>query len=424
MSEGLLESLTASSLVSARRQLRLDAIGAAGLPSPRSERWKYTSLRALARRSFEAATPLLDLPGGAELLADIPAPRLVFVQGAFSAQHSNLEGLLPGVSFSTQSLQPDSIRDADAETEAGSDSPPLPDEVFAELGRVLAQCGARLHVETGLDATAQPLHLVQIGTPASSAQAWHLLHAVHIAAGARALLVEHHLDCGEHAHLVNQEVHVAVAEGAQFTHVRVQACSSQTTSLLRTVATVDAGAQYRRLDLETGAALSRHELDIDLVGKGASVRANGLQLARARTHLDTRLQVRHVARDTTCDLAWRGVADGRGRVVLRGGIRIEAGADGSDARLSSRNLLLSDRAEIDAQPVLEIHADEVKAAHGATVGGIDTEALFYLRTRGLPEQEARRILMVSFARQPLALIDDVDVRAKLSARLDAVLGNL
>jgi Fe-S cluster assembly protein SufD len=145
-------------------------------------------------------------------------------------------------------------------------------------------------------------------------------------------------------------------------------------------------------------------------------------LADGRRHLDTRLGIRHQARDTRCELPWRGLADQRGRAVFHGGIEIRAGADGSEAELSNKNLLLSDSAEIDSQPVLVIHADEVKAAHGATVGRLDETALFYLRSRGLPAAQARTLLMQAFLREPLAMLDDAGLAKTLgdavTARLD------
>ena len=150
------------------------------------------------------------------------------------------------------------------------------------------------------------------------------------------------------------------------------------------------------------------------------MQADGVLLASGRRHVDTRLNIDHVARDTRCDLAWRGLAMDRSRAVLHGGILIRAGADGSAAALSSKNLLLSDQAEIDAQPVLEIHADEVQAAHGATVGGLDPTALFYLRSRGLPEEDARRLLTTAFCRAVLPRADAV-LRPLAEAALDRAL---
>jgi len=144
-------------------------------------------------------------------------------------------------------------------------------------------------------------------------------------------------------------------------------------------------------------------------------------LAGGKRHVDTRLGIEHIARDTACELTWRGLGTGRGRAVFHGGILIREGADGSDAMLSNKNLLLSEGAEIDTQPVLEIHADEVKAAHGATVGRLDANALFYLRSRGLPLDQAQQLLTAAFCREPLGLIADAGLSAALTAQLDQAL---
>ena len=207
-------------------------------------------------------------------------------------------------------------------------------------------------------------------------------------------------------------------------HARVQADSERATLLLRTQVELGEDADYRRLDLELGAGLSRHEFNVTLAGDRAALTANGVLLADARRHVDTRLGIEHVARDTACTLTWRGLAGGRGRAVFHGGITIHQGADGSRAGLANKNLLLSEGAEIDTQPVLVIHADEVEAAHGATVGQIDPTALFYLRTRGLPEADARQLLTRAFCREPLAVIADDDVREALMARLETRLAGV
>jgi len=165
-------------------------------------------------------------------------------------------------------------------------------------------------------------------------------------------------------------------------------------------------------------------LNVRLEGEGARLAANGVLFADGKRHLDTRLGIEHIARDTACDLVWRGLAAARGRAVFHGGITIRAGADGSDARLSNKNLLLSEGAEIDAQPVLEIHADEVRAAHGATVGRLDEGALFYLRSRGLPATVARRLLTAAFCRETLSVLDDAAMVEFIGVRLDAALGRI
>jgi Fe-S cluster assembly protein SufD len=159
----------------------------------------------------------------------------------------------------------------------------------------------------------------------------------------------------------------------------------------------------------------RHDLAVNLLGDRARLVSRGVFALRARQHADTRLDISHTARDTACDIVWRGVADGRSRGIFHGAITVNPGADGSDAQLSNKNLLLSDSAEIDTQPVLEIHADEVKAAHGATVGQLDERALFYLRSRGLSADEARSLLTLAFCRVAFDSIENEVLREHIDA---------
>ena len=418
MTSPLLESLASGFSGDASRRALLDAALQDGLPGARSERWKYTPLRALERRSFAQpdGAPTVD----PALLADIPAPRLVFVNGRFDAALSLLDQLPDGVR-----LAAGEAGEPAAPAEATGDAPIGPgDAVFARLNAALAQTGVRLRV----DAAAQverPVHLVFDGaTGETDAQAWHLHHRIEVGAGAALRVVEHHLADGEHRHLDTTTLAVSVAQGALLEHARVQRAANGATSFARTDAVLQADARYHRVDLELGGALSRHELNVRLEGERAALAAHGVLLANGRCHVDTRLGIEHVARDTRCELLWRGIGAGRGRAVFHGGITIHEGADGTDARLSNKNLLLSPTAEIDTQPVLVIHADEVQAAHGATVGQIDANALFYLRARGLPQDEARQLLTAAFCREPLVAVEDPAVRDALLARLDATLEGL
>ena len=297
------------------------------------------------------------------------------------------------------------------------------DEVFARLNAALADDGVVLRLAENARLAA-PLHLVFVGAPATADQAWHLRHFIELRRGAEATIVEHHFAAGEHAHLGNALAHVHLAAGARLQHHRLQHEAPRATLFARTDAVLARESLYQRIDLELGAGLSRHELNVRIEGEGAMLQADGVLLADGKRHVDTRLGIEHIARDTQCALTWRGLAGQRGKAVFHGGIVIRAGADGSEAELSNKNLLLSADAEIDTQPVLEIHADEVKAAHGATVGQLDPIALFYLRSRGLGEAEARRLLTAAFCREVVAAIDDAGVRALGEAALERALARL
>jgi Fe-S cluster assembly protein SufD len=412
----LLDSLASGFDGEPQHRSALDAILRDGLPGPRSEAWKYTPLRALERRGFERPD------GGVAafdpaLVAHIPAPRLVFVNGVLDTAHSDVAVIPSGVSMVL--LDARQTR-ADADAPASRDRA---DDVFANLNAVLARRGVALRIDAGTSVET-PIHLVFIGAAAATDQAWHLRHVVELGEGASLVLAEHHLGSGEHRHLDTSSLALQLGAHAQLRHARIHDAAEGATSFLRTDASLAEAADYLRLDLEMGAALSRHELNVRLEGRGARLVCNGVLLADGRRHLDTRLGIEHIGRDTTCEVLWRGIGAGRGRSVFHGGITIHEGADGSDASLSNKNLLLGENAEIDTQPVLVIHADEVKAAHGATVGQLDPTAMFYLRSRGLPEADARRLLTTAFVREPLAVIASESVRAALEARLENALSSL
>ncbi len=410
----LLESVAAGLHGDAARVAEVDAIVRDGLPTTHEEAWKYTSLRMLGQRHFLPAAEAEPLAIHAERLAGIPAPRMVFVNGRFDAALSRFDDLPAGVHLGRLADTPDATR---------ADRYLRHDEVFARLNAAVATDGLVLRVESGTRMDSC-LHLVVIGAPTGSDLAWHLRHRIELGQGATLHFTEHHLAGADHAHLGNVLTEVQLAAGASLQHLRIQREATRASLIARTDAVLAEDASYRRLDLELGAELSRHEFNVRLLGDRASLLAHGTLLAEATRHLDTRLDIRHIARDTSCDLLWRGLAGGRGRAVFHGGITIQPGADGSEARLSSKNLLLNPGAEIDAQPVLEIHADEVKAAHGATVGQLDDTALFYLRSRGLPAAQARTLLTGAFCRATLAALDAPGMSDDALHALDAALARM
>lgn len=414
----LLDSLATGFDGDGTRRAALDAALRDGLPGPRTESWKYTSLRALERRAFTSATGAVAIDPA--LLTGIPSPRLVFVNGTFSNDLSDANGLADGVELQplSQALQ-GGARESNFLERRYERS----DEVFARLNAALARDGAMLRIYESVRVEA-PIHLVFVGAATGADVAWHARHFIELRRGASATVVEHHIAQATHANLGNALTHVHLATGSTLRHARVQDDTSGATLFARTDAVLARDADYRRIDLELGAALSRHELNVRLEGEGAKLRADGVLFADGRRHLDTRLGIEHIARDTTSSLTWRGLGAGRSRAVFHGGIVIRAGADGSEAALSNKNLLLSESAEIDTQPVLEIHADEVKAAHGATVGQLDPTALFYLRSRGIPETDARRLLTAAFCREIVAGVDDETMRTQLDAALDRALSRI
>jgi Fe-S cluster assembly protein SufD len=270
---------------------------------------------------------------------------------------------------------------------------------------------------------AEPLHLLFLGAPADGDLAWYARNLVEVGEDASLAVIEHYLGAGPHGQLGNVVNQASLQPGARLDWLRVQDEDERATLIVRSEFQLAERAQLALHPLELGAGFARHDLVVELAGAGASVTARGLCALNGRQHGDTQIDVSHAARDTTSDLLWRGIADGRARAVFQGAITVQPGADGSDARLSNKNLLLSPHAEIDTKPVLEIHADEVKAAHGATVGQLDEQALFYLRSRGVPLAVARTMLTYGFCRSVLDGIEPAAWRefcvGRLAARLPA-----
>ena len=424
--ESLLEAAAQAQLpgsgigwLDAARRENLDAFAAAGLPDTRMEAWKYTALRALGQRRFapgdvQAATRAVDeavyaLPG-------VDGPALVFVNGVFRADLSRLDNLPAGLGLLPLSLALQG--DAEPLRFALSRHYREGGDAFARLNAALAGDGLVLRLAAHTKVT-EPVHLVMIGAAADGALAWHVRHIIELGEGSALSLVEHHVASGEQQHLGTQVADVVLRKGAQLRHVTLQNASSGSTLVRHGSVQLDEDAQATLYVLELGGALVRHDLHATLAGDRARMETRGVFVLHDRQHVDTQMALRHQALNTASESIWRGVADQRSRGVFRGAIVVAEGADGSDASLSSKNLLLSGQAEIDTKPELEIYADEVKAAHGATVGQLDERSLFYLRSRGIPLAEARAMLTAAFCRAVFESLDNDALREHLDQQLMA-----
>jgi Fe-S cluster assembly protein SufD len=403
--------------LAAARRAACEDVARNGLPGPRDEAWKYTSLRALEARAprvgdADAAVREVDL--AALELPGLDGPRVVFVNGAFRADLSRLADLPAGLTVAPLAHLLIAGRD---DARVAFDEPfAEPGAAMARLNTALAADGPWIEIADGA-AIEAPIHLVFAGADAGADIAWHLRGVIRVGAGASATVVEQHLGAAGAMQLGNLVEQVWLAPGAQLKHLRLQEAALETTLVSRTDVRVADDAVFETTALELGAGLARRDVRVRLEGTGARLSARGATALRGRQHSDAQFEVRHIARDAVSDVRWRGIADQRARTVFGGAIVVESGADGSDASLSNKNLLLSPHAEIDTRPVLEIHADEVKAAHGATVGKLDEQALFYLRSRGLPAELTRTLLTFAFCADVLDAIAFEPLRAALGERL-------
>ncbi|HJP98267.1 MAG TPA: Fe-S cluster assembly protein SufD [Rhodanobacteraceae bacterium] len=392
-----------------------------GLPTTRNELWKYTALRALAQREYAASDDEAAHQPVDESL--FPAEsnegaRAVFVNGVFRADLSRLERLPEGVVLQSLSsalgTEPEPLRfllgaPKDAE-----------DDGFTLLNRALAAEGVILLVAAGVR-VPEPLHVVHVGVAAAGATAWHLRSLVELGEGANLAIVEHHVGEVATGHLANLVRKITLHEQAHLDWVGIQRAGADATLMRRSDVQLHEDAVLDFHALELGGKLARHEIRVDLAGARSRFESRGAFVLHQRRHADTELLVTHRGRDTMSRSVWRGVAGDRARGVVHGRILVLPGADGADGGFYNKNLLLSPAAEIDTRPALEIHADEVKANHGATVGQLDENALFYLRSRGIPLETARRILVRAFCAVALDGIEPVSLRERCEALLDAQL---
>lgn len=405
----------------AARRENLDAFVAGGLPDSRTEAWKYTALRALGQRRFaspdaQATKHAVDIDGF--VLPGIEGPLLVFVNGVFRAELSRVDQLPAGLSL----LPLSTALQGDAEPLRFALSRHYREggDVFARLNAALAADGVVLRVAANAT-IAQTVRLLFIGAPAEQALAWHVRHVIELGEGAELSLVEQHVTAGAHQNLGTQVTDIVLRQGAKLRHVALQDVSEGSTLVRHDSVQLDAGSHAAMYALELGGSLVRHDLHATLAGDASRFDTRGVFALRGRQHVDTQMSIRHQALNTVSESVWRGVADERSRGVFRGAIVVAEGADGSDASLSSKNLLLSGQAEIDTKPELEIYADEVKAAHGATVGQLDERSLFYLRSRGIPLAEARAMLTAAFCRAVFESLPEEGLREHINERLMAQL---
>jgi Fe-S cluster assembly protein SufD len=373
----------------------------AGLPgaTPRArliEAWKYTSLRAVAETEFRHTAPIHEAETIFAGLSLPDAPRIVFVNGILRADLP----VTPTAGFARFAEQPD------FGTLTWPDREPM-----VALNTMLALDGAGLHVPAGFDAGT--LQLVSIATGDAD---YHPRHLIRLAPGARLTLLD--VSAGQGTYLLNTVAEIHVAEGAHLTHIRLQDEAHTAFHVSTTYAEVEAGATYDSFTLNLGARLARTEVHTQLSGTGATAHLNAAQVLAGTQHSDFTTVVTHTAPHGTSRQTVKNVLAGRSRGVFQGRIEVARHAQKTDGYQMNQALLLSPQAEVNSKPELEIFADDVKCSHGATVGELDAEQMFYLRCRGIPDAEARSILVHAFLAEALDAVTDETIRTRLEAAID------
>jgi Fe-S cluster assembly protein SufD len=386
---------------SALRAAAAAAFKASGLPGGtqqrRIEAWKYTSLRPVAEADFQpSAEPRHETETILAGLRLLDAPRVVFADGIFRNDLS----VMPAAGFAHFADQPD----------FGTLSWPDREPMVA-LNTMLAQDGAALHVPAGFDAGVLQLVSIAVGDGD-----FHPRHSIRLAKGAKLTVVE--ISSGQGRYLHNTVAEIHIAEGAHLTHIRLQDEATTAFHVSTTYADVEASGTYDSFTLNLGARLSRTEVRTSLSGVGAVAHLNAAQILTGSQHSDFTTVVSHAAPGCTSRQTVKNVLAGRSRGVFQGKIEVVRIAQKTDGYQMNQALLLSPDAEIDCKPELEIFADDVKCSHGATVGELDAEQMFYLRSRGIPDAEARSILVRAFLAEALDAVTDASIRPRLEMAVE------
>ena len=399
-------SLPGVNAVAALREEAFRRFEAGGLPSRRIEEWKYTDLRALMRE----AKPLAPLPDAAArrwaaesaaLLASIDARRIVFVDGCFVPELSDLSDIEPGLSIRSMASALEA-GDRRVLTRMGPISPTA--DTAIALNTAFMRDGAVIDVAAGV-ALARPIHLVFVAARKEASAVFTRSLAM-IGKGARAMLVESHEGSSEQQ--VNTAMELDVADEAHVDHVKITAAGALHVSTM--MAAVGAHSRFNEFLFTAGGAVVRNQLFIRFAGAGTIAGIRGASLLNGNQHADTTLLVDHAAEGCTSRETFKSVLDGESRGVFQGKIIVRPGAQKTDAKMATHALLLSDTAESDNKPELEIFADDVQCGHGATSGALDEDLLFYLRARGIAQPEAEALLIQAFVGEAVEGIEHAGLR--------------
>ena len=398
--------------IAARRDAAFDLFAKQGLPHRRIEDWKYTDLRALMRDAKPLAAPpdaaakarVKDAGG---LLSDIEARRLVFVDGVFVPELSDLRNLEPGLAIGSLAQ---ALSDGDPILAAHLGRLAPANDIAVALNTAFMGDGAVIHIAAG--ATIEhPLHLLFVVSDKPAATFVRSL--VVIEQGARAMLMESHEGPAGSDYQVNAALELFAGDRAHVDHVKIIGEGADALHVSTLAAAVGAHARFNSFTFTAGGAVVRNQLFLKFDGEGTVAGIRGATLLKGSQHADTTLIADHIARDCQSRDVFKTVLDDEGHGVFQGRIIVRPHAQKTDAKMMTQALLLSERAEADNKPELEIFADDVQCGHGATAGALDDDLKFYLMARGIPPAEAEALLIQAFLGEAIEGIEHAGLREAL-----------
>lgn len=399
------------------RDSALSALQQQGLPDTRVEAWKYTDLRSLGRHAFTPAAPdcgvITDAGLEPWLFDHEPMHRLVFVDGRFAPQLCPFQTLLTGATLTSLAAVleqcPDELENLLGHT-LDTDRPG-----FDTMNTAFLQDGAYLKLERDT-VLEQPVHLLFIST-GQAERMTTVRNIITAGPGSSATVIESWVALGDAVCLTNTITEIVLAENAALEHYKLEQESDSATHIGATCVHQQRDSRFTSHSIALGGRLVRNELDVSLAGRGAECALNGLTITHGRQHVDNHTRIQHHQPNASSNEWYKGILDDRSRTVFSGRIVVHPDAQKTRAQQSNHSLLLSADAEADARPQFEIYADDVQCTHGCTVGALDADALFYLRSRALDSETARKLLVYAFAADVLERMRLEPVRRYLERQL-------
>jgi Fe-S cluster assembly protein SufD len=396
------------------RRAALDRFAELGFPTTRQEDWKYTSVATIEKRPFGRPTRAPGSVSAAQVndLAFAGCHLLVFIDGRYDAAMSHANVLPAGVRLGSlaaaladhpDALEPLLAGDAESFTSG-----------FAALNAAFWTDGAYIDLPTGT-AVEDPIHLLFITTEADVET--HPLTLVRVGAGSRAAIIEHHVGSDNFVSFTNAATRIMVEQGAEVEHCKLQQEALRAFHVAGIQVQQGRDSRFTSHSFALGGMLSRNDIITRLDAEGCEATLNGLYMADGRQHMDHHTCIEHAKPRGTSRELYKGVLNGAARAVFNGKVIVQPDAQKTDAHQSNRNLLLSENAEVDTKPQLEIYADDVKCSHGATVGQLDDNQIFYLRSRGMDERAAKSLLTYAFAEEIVSGCGVAPLRARLEKLL-------
>jgi Fe-S cluster assembly protein SufD len=404
--------------IAAQRAAAFDVFAREGLPHRRVEEWKYTDLRALMREAKPLASPpdaaaKARAKSAGAMIGDVECRRLVFVDGAFVPELSDTAALEPGLTVGSLA---DALADNDAAVVEKIGTLAPASDVAVALNTALMGDGAVIRIGAG-STTERPLHLLFVASEKPAATFVRSL--VVVEQGARAMLIESHEGPAGSEYQVNAALELFVGDEAHVDHVKLIGEGADALHVSTLAAAIGGKARFNAFTFTIGGAVVRNQLFLRFDGEETVAGIRGASLLNGRQHADTTLVATHIARGCQSRELFKTVLDDEAHGVFQGRIIVRQGAQQTDAKMMTQALLLSDRAEADNKPELEIFADDVQCGHGATAGALDEELKFYLMARGIPAAEAEALLIQAFLGGAVEGIEHAGLREALMEQVAA-----